>query len=326
MKTKVYVYGLSNVFYDGYYIQGIKEVFKNYEFNIDKFPAFENGVFAFIVENENITKKIVVDSKDSNKIDSAAFDWCDVYGKVNYNKESLLSCNKEKIIPIGPSFGIKIWTLAQTFYCFTFNFIRFRNHILNKKEFAANYWRQYKRLRLNAYCFTNSSVNKIFFLNSIWKRESATNTNRALFIQNCKKNADVSFEGGFAARSNGDNLGFDDMIYSKKIPLKLYIQKIKKSALVFNTPAVLNCHGWKLGEFLALGKAIISTSHYNELPKELKHDKHLIYANNQQEIEQAINRLIKDPKIKKRLEFQSRNYFNEFLAPVKVIQKLIACV
>lgn len=325
MKARVYIYGLCNVFYDGYYIQGIKEVFNNYEFNIDKFPVLNSGVFAFIVEYENGIKKVVIDSKDSTKIDLEAFKWCDVYGKVNYCNETLRGFNK-KIIAIGPSFGIKIWTLTQTFYYLVFNLIKFRNRILNKKEYAANYWRQYKRLRLKMYDYTNSSTNEVFFMNSIWKNENVTNKNRALFMESCKKNADILFEGGFAARNNGDNLGFDDKIYSKKIPLTLYIEKTKRSALVFNTPAVLNCHGWKLAEFLSLGKAIISTSHHNELPKELENNKHLIYANNQQEIEEAIDMLIKDQKIKKRLEFESRNYFDDHLAPDKVIQKLILSI
>ena len=37
-----------------------------------------------------------------------------------------------------------------------------------------------------------------------------------------------------------------------------WISKTKQSAIVFNTPAFWSCHGWKLGEYLAMGKCIIS--------------------------------------------------------------------
>ncbi|OMQ09888.1 hypothetical protein [[Flexibacter] sp. ATCC 35103] len=323
MKVKVYIYGLCDVFYDGYYIQGIKEIYKDFEFNISKFPDFPEETFAFIIEGNNYSKKIIIDSKDSGQIDLISLEWCDVYGKVNYNTNSLPVADHDKIVAIGPSFGIKIWNLFETLYYGTFNFIRFKNSIVNKRGFAANYWRQYKRFRLKKYHLTQSSSNEVFFLNSIWKKENETNNNRALFIETCKNNKNIDFEGGFVSRTNGDNLGFDALIYSQIIPLKTYLKKLKNSAFVFNTPAVLSCHGWKLAEFLALGKAIISTSHYNKLPADLINEKHLLYAESKDEINKAIEKLTTDISFKRKLEFESRNYFETYLVPQKVIKRLL---
>ncbi|WP_149229143.1 glycosyltransferase family 4 protein [Flavobacterium nitrogenifigens] len=160
-------------------------------------------------------------------------------------------------------------------------------------------------------------------MNSIWKKENETNENRALFIETCKKKSNLIFEGGFAARTNGDNLGFDKLVYSKKIPLNIYIEKIKNSAFVFNTPAVLSCHGWKLGEFLALGKAIITTHHYNELPADLENEKHVLYIRNEDELQKSIKKLMHDPTFKHSLELESRDYFEKYLAPQKVILRLL---
>lgn len=322
MKAKVYVYGLCNVFYDAYYILGLKEVYGNFEFNISKFPSFKQGTFAVIIEDTTASKKIIIDSRDSNEIDAVWLQWCDTYGKINYIEDELIK-DLYKIKVIGPSFGVKIWNgLTTSFYLF-FNFLRFRNLISNKRDFVANYWRQYKRLRLKEYCSTISSKKEVFFISSIWKKEVETNNNRALFIEVCKKNPNIVFEGGFAARTDGDNLGFDALVYSKKIPLNCYLGKIKNSAIVFNTPAVLSCHGWKLAEFLALGKAIITTNHLSKLPADLIDYKHLIYANDKEIIEKAVNELIDNVDLKRKLEFQSRKYFEEYLTPKKVIQKMI---
>lgn len=324
MSTKVYVYGLCNVFYDGYYILGIKELYKKYKFNISKFPDLGQGVFAFIVEEDDSEMKVIIDSNDSNQIDLKALDWCNVYGKVNYNLESLIAVNnKDKIIPIGPSFGIKIWNLFQTFYHLTFNYIRYKKKILNKKVFIANYWRQFKRLRLKDYTLEQSSNNKVFFVSSIWKKEEKTNANRALFMESCMNNPDISFEGGFTARSDGDNLGYDNLIYPKMVPLKLYLKKVKKSVFVFNTPAVLSCHGWKLAEFLALGKAIISTPHNNKLSADLLSDTHMVYVKNRLEMDEVIKKITSDVSFKTKLELESKKYFDEYLAPNKVINRLL---
>ncbi|WP_347052888.1 hypothetical protein [Flavobacterium olei] len=324
MKNKVFIYGLCDVFYDGYYIRGINEVFKNYTFDISKFPKFKQGTFAVIIENENGSTKLIIDSLDSNLINSEWLNWSDVYGKVNYNADNIPLNDSQKIIPVGPSFGIKIWNLITTCFFASFNIIKFKKSITNQREFLANYWRQYKRFRLEKYKFEESSNHYVFFMNSIWKEEKKTNYYRALFINVCRANKEINFEGGFAARSNGDNLGFDSLIYSGKIPLNTYLQKIKKSAFVFNTPAVLSCHGWKLGEFLALGKAIISTDHINRLPSDLINGEHLLYANNEDDVKNAVQLLSEDIDFKRKLEFNSRNYFDSYLAPKVVIEKLIS--
>lgn len=323
MKTKIYIYGLCDVFYDGYYIQGLKELYTDVQFNVSKFPKFNQGTFAFIIESQNQLTKIIIDSVDSPKIKETELDWCDIYGKVNYNLSNLPAKNQDKIVAIGPSFGIKIWNFTETLYHVTANFVRFRKSVSNKREFIANYWRQYKRLSLKNYNLSKSSEDEVFFINSIWKQEKETNQNRALFIEACKSNPKIKFEGGFAARSNGDNLGFDHLVYSKKIPLKVYIQKIKNSAIAFNTPAVLSCHGWKLAEFLALGKAIITTPHYNILPADLQNEINVLYAENGAQIAEMINKLINNPELKDTLEHQNRAYFDQYLAPQSVITRLI---
>ncbi|WP_149229142.1 hypothetical protein [Flavobacterium nitrogenifigens] len=89
MKTKIYIYGLCNIFYDAYYIQGLNEVYKNFEFNVSKFPAFSQGTFAVIIEEGNQSKKIIIDSRDSSEISTPELEWCDVYGKINYNSKDL---------------------------------------------------------------------------------------------------------------------------------------------------------------------------------------------------------------------------------------------
>lgn len=324
IEKKVFIYGLCNVFYDSYYILGIKEIFPKIEFNILKFPNFNQGIFAFIISEGKLEKKIVIDSRDSNQIDLDAFYWCDKYGKVNYNKETIsLLENNNKIVAIGPSFGIKIWDIFETIWFGISNLFRFNSKIINKREFIANYWRQYKRLKLENYKPVKSNSKEVFFISSIWEKEISTNNFRASFITACKRNKNLKFVGGFAPRKDGENFGFDSLVFPKRIPLSSYLSKIKKSAFVFNTPAVLSCHGWKLAEFLALGKAIICSPHKNIMPEMLEENIHVVYVESVEDIEKQIKKLITNLDFKNKLEINCRDYFERNLAPKVVIKKLL---
>jgi glycosyltransferase involved in cell wall biosynthesis len=324
IEKKVFIYGLCNVYYDSFYIQGLREIFPNIEFNIKKFPNFNYGTFAIIIIDGQREKKIVIDSRDSSQIDLEALNWCDKYGKVNYNEKTILSFeNRNKIIAIGPSFGIKIWNFFQTLSIGISNYSKFKSKITNKREFIANYWRQYRRVSIENYKPSKSMDNEVFFISTIWKKESLTNNFRASFIIACKGNNNLKFIGGFAPRNDGNNLGFDSLVFPKKIALPSYLSKIKKSSFVFNTPAVLSCHGWKLAEFLALGKAIVSTPHKNIMPEILKDNIHVVYIESEEDIERQIKKMITNLNFKKELEINSRDYFERHLSPKVVINKLL---
>ncbi|MET0760034.1 MAG: glycosyltransferase [Flavobacterium sp.] len=323
LNKKIYIYALCDVHYDSYYLKGIKEVFSSYSFNINKFPKFRQGVFAVILSENNSSIKLIIDSRDTNEYNEEELNWCDVYGKVNYNLKNIPEKYKEKIKPIGPSFGIKIWNLPVTIFKSISNYLMFRKFVSNKREFFANYWRQYKRMPLERYQNSASLKKYIFFTGSIWKNESLTNKARAAFIKACKNNDKIVFEGGFAPRKDGNNLDFESLVVSKRFSLQEYLEKIKQSSIVFNTPAVLSCHGWKLAEFLALGKAIITTNHLNEFPVELENNVHAIYVDSNESIADKINLILSDEKLKATLEKNSKKYFDEYLAPKIVIERLL---
>lgn len=331
-KPKIYIYGLCNVYYESFYIQGLKEHFgvKKVFFNISKFPKF--GIYdamAIIIEFENHKIKLCIDSNDRNEIIKHQLDWCDIYGKINFNEDVFPENNSYKIKAIGPSFGIKIWNFTTTFIIAITNFIRFYKNIPLKKFFLSNYKAQYERLPLNRYLIPldikKKPRNYIFFIGSIWKQEPKTNEFRANFIKSCKKNKSIHFEGGFAPRSDGNKLTFQDIVLDNPYTLKQYLNKTKHSAVVFNTPAVNNCHGWKLGEFLAMGKAIISTPFYNKMPIDLEDNKNIIFLKSGEDadISKKLENIINNEELQLKLEQNSRNYFQEYLMPQKVIARLL---
>jgi len=145
----------------------------------------------------------------------------------------------------------------------------------------------------------------------------------------CEKNPLINFEGGFFINSHEwkstpvPNSIPQKLLYYKFLSNKIYLKKIKKSLFVLNTPAVHNCHGWKLGEFLCMGKAIISTPLVNELPIPLEHNKHIFFVKNKQDIENAVTLLLENKDFRCQLEKNAELYYNNYASPARVIESII---
>jgi glycosyltransferase involved in cell wall biosynthesis len=111
---------------------------------------------------------------------------------------------------------------------------------------------------------------------------------------------------------------------SQRIPFSEYIEKTKKSAVAFNTPAVHGCLGWKLAEFLALGKAIISTEVGRILPAPFVHGEHVHFVDGSEtSIREAVTRITSDDIYRAKLESGAREYYEAYLAPGKVIERIM---
>jgi glycosyltransferase involved in cell wall biosynthesis len=102
-----------------------------------------------------------------------------------------------------------------------------------------------------------------------------------------------------------------------------YLVNIGRSAVAFNNPAVHGCLGWKLGEFLALGKAIISLPLERALPAPLEHGVHLhVVDGSPESLDDALARIRTDHVYRRGLESNARRWYDEHLAPPRVAQRL----
>ncbi|GIV76555.1 MAG: hypothetical protein KatS3mg050_0949 [Litorilinea sp.] len=329
MKVKVRIYPYFWSQYYAFYIEGLRRVFgqHNIHFSVAGFPQkmeFDDG-FAFEVNGVHFNRRVFISANDHARLDSRALRWCDCYGIVNYAPEAGWEEDFPKVVPIGPSFGIRSWGWRSTLYhalrwqaftrcrsphsCLKF-ILDYRNQLLN-------------RLPETAYVPGRSEANYVFYVSWPWKKHPEVNPPRERFIRACKSIPGLRFEGGFAPRRRKDVPGIEDITAPKRYPLREYIQKVKRSAVVFNCPAVHHCLGWKLGEFLALGKAIVSIPLKRKMPAPLVHGTHIHYVEDSIEaIRDAIQTIIHDEEYRRHLEINARRYYLEHLAPEKVIGKL----
>ncbi|MSO78702.1 MAG: glycosyltransferase family 1 protein [Acidimicrobiia bacterium] len=123
----------------------------------------------------------------------------------------------------------------------------------------------------------------------------------------------------------GLNLRTDVTLVSERIDLATYLERTRRSAVVFNAPAVHQCLGWKLGEFLALGKAIISVPLNRELPEPLVHGEHIHFIDDKVDaMRHAVELLTSDDAYRRRLEVGARRWFDDVISPARVGQRLLS--
>ncbi|MFW5804871.1 MAG: glycosyltransferase [bacterium] len=340
MKTKIIIDPTTNILFSSFYIKGLYDLFgkrnvhfaysmeffkelkrKNVSFSFDQYLAF------VIIEDKKIFR-VIIDYRDSSNIEERAYNWCNIYAKINLNIELTNPIFLSKIINIPPGFAINLWGFWKTMF-FCFRNIIFSGLILPTtfKTHLSYYYYQFKRPNIEELHFkSKSKKDYVFFNSTLWRNKSTlltTNVWRKKFVEECLSNENIKFEGGFYAKqTHPDYENYKNFSFPKKIKSNEYFSKTKKSALVFNTPAVMDCHGWKLGEFMAMGKAIISTPLKNKIPFGLVHGENVHFIESKSKIKPAINKIISDDEYKKKLEEGAFKYFHNYATPKNVIKQV----
>lgn len=332
--------------YASWYLLGIKRLLKGWKISYEVSPfkglkyentADYNSGFAFIIGSKGQEKKVFVDTEDVAKIFEDRYEWCDVYGMVNPTKEQV--AQYDKLIAIGPEFGVTLGSRFSTIIRCLKLFLKGRKYSsLSFKGYLRDYlYTNIRRRPIEAYeCETKVRHNYIFHASTLWYNKfAATDTNmyRGEFLKACKK-AGINIEGGLFYVNSDSVLQempdypkykeeYKDFIYESRLSMDDYIRKTKESVVVFNTPSVCECHGWKLAEYLCMGKAIISTPLTREMPAPLEHGKHVHFVNSVDEIYDAVVKINSDEHYRKQLEEGAREYYDKWIAPEVVIQRLL---
>jgi glycosyltransferase involved in cell wall biosynthesis len=323
---------------------------KNISFDMKPFAELDDlgNDMRFVVYNGDVQKKIFIHANDSYRIKERDYKWCDVYGCVNTNYKYYTPNLYPKLISLVPSFGIRKDSLIETAIDSVVRLFQTFPYVLNKKEWnkakqqeeckkmqniKRYFTRRYKawKNRLPYLFYNNESQtqnNYVYFLSTLWyndewnKNDDGVNQRRANFIRACKSTLSLNFEGGLLGDEYSSNI-FNDVLVTQREVFSAWIEKTKRSILVFNTPAFWDCHGWKLGEYLAMGKCIISTELSNDLPYPLEHGVNIHFVENSEiAIKEAVEYIMSHPEYQRKLEQGTREYWEKYGTPEASIKLL----
>lgn len=314
------------------YLQGLLDCFgtRHLHYTCEGFPPLvqnwsENGQnLAFIVDPPGW--RVYLDMQDVRDACAAALEWCDLYAKVNLDLNSVSPQYAAKMFPIGPTFPFTYLNSAALAWHALHTFLMGHARITRPRTHFAH-WRALGRDRAPyaAYAPGKSESNYAFFSSSLWKQDHQCNRDRVRFIEACRPLNWLQFEGGFAQPWRVK--GYENFIVPKRPSHVEYLAKTKRSAVVFNSPSVFGGHGWKLAEFLSMGKAIIVIPLVRLLPAPLLHGEHIHYVDGSVEaIRQAVEQICRDTAYRTHLERGAREYYLAYLQPRRVIERILSAV
>ena len=314
--------------YYSFELLGLKRLYPSTRFVFDRllFPEIGYRYLSFVLPGG---RKVVIDSTDDAECNSSGLAWCDVYAKQNLDPVLNDGRDRRKLICIGPSFPVCDWGLVRSWARALADYWTCRKEISDARRHFSSYLTPVRhRVREEDYRPSESSAEYIFFAAPLWPNEPLCNRSRADFMAACKDLAPgVQVEVGFTPRSFLPVPGFEDLLLPRRYTLREYLERTRRSAVAFNTPAVLDCHSWRLGEYLALGKAIISTPLARALPAPLEHGKAVHFVDgSRQSLTDALDRLLRDHDYRRQLERGARRYYDAHVAPEKTIERILAAI
>lgn len=266
-------------------------------------------------------RRLFIAADDHPTVNLAALSWCDVFGQVNLDPAQRNQPNGNKLMALGPSFGTRqsssVRAIARVLGASANGGRSFAGPLPRARAIAKH---QRDRLPLGAYRPQPSSDDTLFFLASFWHQHPQANETRLDLWSALQNRRGLILEGGFvhAASSIAPRLRA-----SETYDLTRYIQRTQNSVVALNTPAVHDCLGWKLGEFFALGKAIVSLPLTREMPGGLVSGEQILVVETAEEVADAVCRLAGNRDLRHQLERNARQYFDTWLSPTSIAHRLI---
>jgi hypothetical protein len=311
-----------------YYLSGLAERFRftRFPLTLEGFPSsyHDNKPLAFVVRRRGVDRNIYIAADDMPELDPAALVWADIYGKVNLDRRLVPSTYEDAVVPIGPSHALRLWSLPRA-AAMASRTERAGGRFCGRREHYRRFYLQAtRRLDHSAYAPGRSKADYVFYNGWLWAKHPEANGPRADFMRACKDLApEVEFEGGFIPRRRDDVPDFADVTADRHYTLIEYIERIKRSVVVFNNPAAHHCLGWKLAEFLRLGKAIVTLPLSREMPAPFLHGQHAhIVDGSREAIQDAVMTIARDKDYRHHLEQGARSYFLDHLTPTRVLDRL----
>jgi hypothetical protein len=287
-------------------------------------PRGRDGCAMIVRRPGRPERRLYVSTADPPDLYPAWLDWADVYAKVNLDPARVPAGARARVVPLGPTFGFRSWSPLQLLRA------RFAPRGLAEGRSAWRAWRGTlrtwrDRAPLGAYVPRPGRDDECFFVATPWVKHAEVNAPRAAFMRVAAALPGVRFTGGFAPSSPAEAAEVPDgLLAERRYRHREWITATQRSLAVFNTPAVHDCLGWKLGEFLALGKAIVSLPLTRALPAPLRHGEHLhVVDGSEDEIRAALERLRDDRDYRRHLERGARGWFEEHLAPERMWTRLL---
>jgi hypothetical protein len=154
------------------------------------------------------------------------------------------------------------------------------------------------------------------------KQLKEMNDMRAEIIRALRKNFGERFIGGLAPTDFAKQ-HYADCITTNKIDKRSFMQLIKNSLITIVTTGLHNSTGWKLAEYLAASKCIVTEPLHYELPTPLEEEKNYLSFSSPEECVAACKKVLESPKLASDMRWNNYNYYKKEVEPAAHI---LSCI
>lgn len=305
----------------------------------DKHPYALQGMFVMI----NDKTGLFYDTGDGEEIFDGPLRATDFYFKRSYRKEAVPGVHKNNVFPLG---------LYYELYPGGINKLEIARFFLNK-QIGKSKKQAVKSLLRNLHVMYQPTVSdmyalpdpvrepKVLFMTRTWDPEAFSgaseetkaywrrvcievNETRANIIETLRTQLGDRFYGGFAfdqySVSKYSGCLLPDARMAKK---KAYINTLREYPICIASTGLFNSIGWKMAEYVAFSKAIVSEPLYFEVPGDFRKDKNYLEFTT---AEQCVNQtllLLNDQQKRAEIMENNNRYYNEYLSPDKLIWRTL---
>ena len=295
------------------------------------------------VINSNI--KVAYDTSDGDSLFSEELTWSDFYFKRSFNSYAVESANlPEKVFPLGFNYSVygpndhsfrrSLWLInsinAKTkIKDPSVQFIRnsrFLSSIFNTSNGKYNCdFRNFEQLPIP------EAEPKIIFCTRLWDPHRTKsiplvaervqiNDMRIEIIKKLRKQFGDLFVGGIEATDfalkNYPEYVIKDRNTTKK---RYYLQLLKQSVIGVATVGLLGSNGWKLAEYIAGSKAIVSERLNFEVPGDFKEKTNFLKFTTADECVENVSLLVENREKRQQIMNNNCRYYQKFLRPDMLI-------
>ena len=251
--------------------------------------------------------------------DNALLDWSDVY-----SKRSLLSDYphaRSKIIPFGlHCAGHSKRSMAAVFLALA---------PVLPSSFQKR-WKEYYRYMVTPhwrdfeYAPDAPVTDTILYQTRVWEHAEApgdviVNEERVSLLRELRRTFKHRFAGGLVPTPYAKE-HYPDLIASQTTRQPQYIQWAKRSAIGIYSRGLFGSHAFKMAEFLASSKCVVSDPIYNLLPAPLQH---IPTFRDNAECLTLCDTLLSQPKMLSEHRHLSWQYYQDYVQPKAIIARLL---
>ncbi|MBW4049349.1 MAG: hypothetical protein HIU89_15935 [Proteobacteria bacterium] len=149
----------------------------------------------------------------------------------------------------------------------------------------------------------------------------AINQMRANCIRALRDAFGESFFGGFAPSAFASMAYPDLVLNNKSYKKRNYIDTLRSSTIGVTTAGLHGSIGWKMAEYVAFSRAIVSEKFDAAIPGNFSETSNYLSFQNADECVNQVRKLVNDDELRRRMMRNNRDYYLKYLCPKKQVAR-----